>query len=182
MTTLVLCLATLALIFGNTSLLVQASPPPPSPFSFWQAQPPPNSWICKIEQPGARFGKSEPHCPRFCSPSHLHLQCSPFVGTHHIASHCHNYDNHHQPPPFITHKQGSAEGEGSSRDTRGHRRDGLWQPSLTKGMLVRLFDHFMLNCLDFSHFSRVWTHLGVLGTQGNTGGMGYDSHPSQKVC
>jgi hypothetical protein len=23
---------------------------------------------------------------------------------------------------------------------------------------------------------------GALGTQGNTGGVGYDTHPSQKVC
>src|ERR1700716_605026 len=42
-------------------------------------------------------------------------------------SHCHiitNNGNYHQPPPFVTHKQGSAKGEGSSGDTGGCRRDG----------------------------------------------------------
>jgi hypothetical protein len=48
-------------------------------------------------------------------------------------------------------------------------------------MLVRLFDHFILNYLDFRHFSRVWTHLGALGIQSKAGGMGYDGHPPKIV-
>jgi len=76
MTASALCLATLALIFGKSepscSCFLQAWPLPPSPFSFWQAQLPPNSQICEIKHPGAHFGKFKPYCSCFCSPSHPH--------------------------------------------------------------------------------------------------------------
>jgi len=45
---------------------------------------------------------------------------------------------------------------GGSKNTREHRRGGLWHPFLHIGMLLRLFNHFMLNYDDFRQFSLVF--------------------------
>jgi hypothetical protein len=62
------------------------------------------------------------------------------------------------------------------------RRDGLRQPSLQNSMLFRLVYYFMLILAILGDFPRVLTRLEVLGTQEDTGGMGYGSHPSNLVC
>ena len=51
----------------------------------------------------------------------------------------------------------------------------------SKGMLLRIFDHFMLIYLDFRRFPRGFTRFEALGTQNNTGGIGYDSHPHKDM-
>jgi hypothetical protein len=47
-----------------------------------------------------------------------------------------------------------------------------------KGMLIRFFDHFMLNYGDFRHLSRVFHAFRALWTQGNTVGIGLEAIPS----
>jgi len=63
------------LVFANPSLTVPIFAAPATrtlTFLFRQAHPSPNSRICENEHPGARFHRSEPYCPCFCSPSHPH--------------------------------------------------------------------------------------------------------------
>jgi hypothetical protein len=91
------------------------------------------AWFCKCE----RRQPPWPPQPLIWPMWPLRLPTSYRGKVRQLVANCHiitNHNVHHQPPPFITHKWGSIDGEGSSRATREHRRDVLWQPSLQNGM------------------------------------------------